>query len=108
MEAFVFDKLFDAVRNIEIAFTVLVSNVAGFEIAVGRQRVGCAERIIEVAFEDVGACNPEFACLTRGDFFLGWGHVFGGLVREKAAYRANGTVPVFPGLNVTVSVENQQ
>ena len=98
METFVFDEFFDAVGNVEVSVGVLVADVAGFEIAVRREGVGCAFWVVVVAFEDVGAFDPEFAGLTDGELGFVGGHVFGGLVGEEGADGADGCAPDFPGL----------
>ena len=98
METFIFDEFFDAVGDVEVAFFILVADVAGLEVAVFGESVLGAFRVVQVAFEDVGAFDPEFARFARGDLFFFGGHVFGGLVGEEQAHGADSFVPIFPGL----------
>ena len=98
LEALVLDELLDAVGDVEVPVLVLVADVAGLEVAVGGEGVGGAGGVVQVAFEDVGALDPELARFADGQFFLFWGHVFGGLVGEEDADGADGGVPAFEGL----------
>ena len=67
-----------------------MADVAGFEVAVGGEGVGGAGWVVVVASEDVGAFDPEFAGGADGEFGLGGGHVFGGLVGEEGPDGADG------------------
>ena len=53
-----------------------------------------------VAFEDVGAFDPEFAGVAGGEFGGGGGHVFCGLVGQEGTYGADCCAPLVPGLGV--------
>lgn len=53
-----------------------------------------------VAFEDVGAFDPQLACFAYWELALVWGHVFGGLVWEHRAHGSDGFVPEMPRLGV--------
>ena len=100
LEALPFDEFFDPVGDVEVAVGVLVTNVAGSEIAVLGDGVAGSFFIVEVALKDVGTLDPELAHLAYGQLSLIRGHVFGELVREEFAYGADGSVPVFPRLCV--------
>ena len=82
LEALVLDQLLDTIGDVKVAVAVLVTDVAGLEVAVGCQRVVRAFRVIVVALEDIRAFNPELACVADGNFGAAGGHVFGGLVGE--------------------------
>ena len=82
MEAFVFDEFFDAVGDVEVAGGVLVADVSCFEISVVGQGVRGSGWVVQVAFEDVGAFDPEFPGLADGNFGFVGGHVFCGLIGE--------------------------
>lgn len=105
LEALVFDKLLDTVRDIEAAVLILISDISGAEPSIRRETVRRGGLVVMVAQEDVGATQVQLAGLADLDFLrlgavLGHAHVFGFHVGQQFTDGANAGLPLIPGLGV--------
>lgn len=78
LERVVFDQLLAAVRDEHVPLGVLVADIAGLEEPVGGKGLARLGRVVEVAFEDVGAFDPELADFAVRDLLVVRRYEFGG------------------------------
>ena len=98
MESFIFDELFDSVRDEEVSLVVLMADVTRSEISVRSEGGSSTLRVIQVTLKNVRPLDTEFAGLARCDFIPFGRDVFRREVGQKSANRPDGFVPFFPSL----------
>jgi len=94
------DQLLDAIGDVEVAFLILVANIASLEVPIIRQSILRAFCIIQIALEDIRTLDPQLAGLAYRQLLILRAHILRRLVRQQHANRADSAMPPFPRLGV--------